>query len=489
MRKAFALFLICILSISGFARFAVHSLAAPTEAVTFSETVLYGDPSAAKGLTVDRNVQFNDHLLWSSNIDFREDGYYSQTDFTCSAKTLTSRFGSQNSSNIGLEMFNNYPDEYRVDGADADNVHGLQKAKLELIEETAPGTTGEKTVRIADYMDEYLFNININLPDLIYGYFPDIYDMDASSNPEATVIQTIQKYFTIPVLEDEYYHIGIDKDFDGNVIGEFGGSAELGDSFPMYTQSVVADDAIYFCFDNRTSNGARVDTSRIPDGYGIYVLPYGSRIKDGKKYQDVFAEDLHTIYPLDPQTDILTLSLSSDQKTLHLHTVENGTYSVTFIDIATGEARQKLALADYSLEADDFQVFTRENYAVIRISHSFYVLAEKPDDSWELVFRTTPKSIELEPDYLPLSSWLEPSISFDGEKLAVCGHASVTGTTDDSIWRDYGCGFYAAIYDADGLQYYGLYDSSLQQTYLSDPPWYGYNLHPFELNDGNVQWN
>lgn len=100
-----------------------------------------------------------------------------------------------------------------------------------------------------------------------------------------------------------------------------------------------------------------------------------------------------------------------------------------------------------------------------------------------------PGEIELEPDYLPLSSWLEQSISFDGEKLAVCGRASVTGTTDDYMWRDVGCGFYVAVYDAEGLQYYGLYDSSLQQTYLPDPPWYGYNVHPFELNYGNVQWN
>ena len=41
----------------------------------------------------------------------------------------------------------------------------------------------------------------------------------------------------------------------------------------MNTESVVTDDACFFWFGNRTEQDQLVDTSRIPGGYGVYMLP------------------------------------------------------------------------------------------------------------------------------------------------------------------------------------------------------------------------
>lgn len=50
----------------------------------------------------------------------------------------------------------------------------------------------------------------------------------------------------------------------------------------MNTESVITDDTCFFWFGNRTDNDRLVDTSRIPGGYGVYMLPYGPLAPDSE---------------------------------------------------------------------------------------------------------------------------------------------------------------------------------------------------------------
>ena len=90
------------------------------------------------------------------------------------------------------------------------------------------------------------------------------------------------RFFRIPVLQDEYVELGIDKNMDGTGSGRSISSVMEGDRFWMNVESVITDDTCFFWFGNRTDKDRLVDTSRIPGGYGVYMLPYGPLAPDAE---------------------------------------------------------------------------------------------------------------------------------------------------------------------------------------------------------------
>ena len=118
-------------------------------------------------------------------------------------------------------------------------------------------------------------------------------------------------FFRIPVLDDEYYEVGLTKGSDGEVyVTTDYGTAEGDDDFYFNVQSCDTDEAAYFFFESHSMSGNVVDTSMIPGGYGIYRMPHGE--KDGKSP----IERLETVYPLDPNAYYQSISVSPDGKKL-----------------------------------------------------------------------------------------------------------------------------------------------------------------------------
>ena len=71
-------------------------------------------------------------------------------------------------------------------------------------------------------------------------------------------------------------------------------------------------------------------------------------------------------------------------------------------------------------------------------------------------------------------------MDFDGERLVIVDNIS----SDGSGWYDK-CGFFVAVYDKDGLSYYGEYESSLDANWSSSNH-YEFNCQP--LTGFEVKW-
>lgn len=268
----------------------------------------------------------------------------------------------------------------------------------------------------------------------------------------------------------------IDKNMDGSSSSYGASSVQQGDRYWPSSESVVTDDACFFRLSNRTENGKLVDMSRIPGGYGIYILPYVQSEADSFPVTYLCADQLACFFPLDPAVEIRHLGLTPDGSALVLHTVENNIYYVTLIDVKTAAVLQKLAVMDDFTDEDYTNITETDDFTCIRVSERrICVLTQEADGQFQVAL-TSDFDSEL-PFAVGYSSISE--MAFDGERLAlvrndetvlVNGAAStkryLAGSTaglitEDGTYVD-NCGFTIAVFDASGLAYYGGYCSSLE---------------------------
>lgn len=463
MKRALALLLALVLVTSAGAVYAAKELEAPADQVVFTEQTLYGDLHAADGLQIRKQEQLGGNLVWDSTIDFSGSGFTDTTEHLYVNDVWNDpRYQKPGFGYNGITIYSELNNSYEGDGgAYMYMSEGLTMAQNELIAETPKGAEKEKILRMTDYFQYYPLMIDIQLPSILYGMYPEMIHSDENESREIYAIRTIQEFFRIPLLNNEQYKMGIEKDEDGNVVRAWGGSLEEGDFYPVNCFSVASDKACYFYISNRTANGNPVDTSLIPGGYGIYILPYGqteTKGDDGTHYgYDVFVDELRVFYPLDPQTRILEMALSEDQKTLLLHTEENGKHVVTVIQAENGEISQRFELADYS-EDSICEIVSVKDTFIVRIDTSYSVLNRKSEKEWELLYQTVPTEMEKNESFIPLHGWYEHKYAFDGERMAVVAHEIVSNGRGDS------CSFVLAVYNKEGLQYYGTYESSLDKA-------------------------
>jgi len=496
MRKALAIMLALLLACTGGVIYAFGDTNAPSESVIFTEKVIYGDPSAAYGLNVDLRVNYEYHLLWQSHIDFDENRFQTSTDYEFSQDEVRED-PPHNHKGVFLTdgIFFSY------DASSDKNATGIGRALNELLSETEPGTTKKRTVRLTDYYDYYPIMVYIELPGLLYAHYvpADNDSMDISYSREDHAIKSIQDFFRIPVLSDHYMDIEVNKVSGENPAHTSGiGSSEKGDTFSMTSAGVIGENACYFWFSNRTRNDDPVDTSLIPGGYGIYRLPFGyvdsqSYVTgSGGSYEytgpDVFADELAVLYPVDPERRILHLGIDSGKTKLLLHTVEDGKYIVTVINAETGEALQRLEVSDYDPDKYWLDIVDEDGFVFIRLgTKRIFVISENPDGHYSISIDSELSGIELETDYLPWEMYSR-CMAFDGKRLAISG-SSVHIFTDNNNMRGSNCGFFVAIYTADGLQYYGKYESSLDQAnYYTANIRLRDNVRPQDYDPVRINW-
>ena len=178
----------------------------------------------------------------------------------------------------------------------------------------------------------------------------------------------------------------------------------------------MTDDACFFRLSNRTENGKLVDMSRIPGGYGIYILPYVQSEADSFPDTYLCADQLACFFPLDPAVEIRHLGLTPDGSALVLHTVENNIYYVTLIDVKTAAVLQKLAVMDDFTDEDYTNITETDDFTCIRVSERrICVLTQEADGQFQVAL-TSDFDSEL-PFAVGYSSISE--MAFDGERLAL----------------------------------------------------------------------
>ena len=470
MRKTLMIFLALVLVCGCGTALAAQAVSVPREEILFQEHIFSGDPAAADGLTVQLKTGMRYKLNWESTVQFSAQDYRAETSF----RFLPAGQAEQpEMSYRGVEI--NFYHDAATTGSD--DVFGFSTAYQSLLDTLSPGESGSMTIRFADYYDEYPFEFSIDLPGV--NYDPLVNWQDASADSEwigERAQVALGCFFRIPVLPDEYIELGIDKNMDGSGSARSISSVREGDRFWMNVESVITDDTCFFWFGNRTDKDRLVDTSRIPGGYGIYILPYVQSEADSFPDTYLCADQLACFFPLDPAVEIRHLGLTPDGSALVLHTVENNTYYVTLIDCKTGDTLQKLAVSDFEPEDDYVNITETEDFVCIQQTQGrICVLTQDADGLYQIALRS---------DYLPDNLYAPVyatvrAMAFDGRRLVIVNNdetvlsndgpsaaAYLAGSTEALITPDGtyvdNCGFVLTVFDETGLAYSGGYVSSLE---------------------------
>ena len=297
MKKNILIITLLTVCILGSFTFAFASLLPQRDNVQFSETVLFGDSKAAKGLTIHYKNRFDYHLFWDTAWTIGTPPEAAVTDYRFSRKDYVDIYYPD----AGIKMES-------ISFSSANQSEGLQKAFEELAETAKPNEKNISLIYISDYYEYYPVSVNIDLPgwkEFSLGPYGSIKD------------RIIQDFFKIPVLPDDTMEIQVYLNGTGG-IASTRSSYGTDTLYNMETKSAFTDDTCYFTFTTRALGNQYVDTSLIPGGFGIYAFPYTET--------DIELKKLSMVYPLDSKAQIVSMHLNSDQTALFLFTEEENGY-------------------------------------------------------------------------------------------------------------------------------------------------------------------
>ncbi len=466
MKKVIALILaLCFLSI-GMVGFAAIRVNANKDTVTIREYARYGNSALAHGLSIQTLAHYDDHLYWDIRYDLeKEPTIKTEFDFSLREQHETAPHRYE-----GISLNTSYFIEWDT-SAPMDQLTGLTKAYRELYEATPEGQEAVRTVLVKDYLDYYPIKIWIDLPNTVWTGDAQNGRMEGTkAGDEAYEYANFQNFFRIPVDPTETIKITVDRDKSNGISTQADTTAYSLRSHSTYTDSGVC----YFSIYNRSKNGTVMDTSQIPGGYGLYAFRFGRG--DGVYDSGVYADPLQMVYALDENVSVKHLTTNTDQTKLLMFTWEHETESLylTVINLATMTAEQKIHLYDY----DFFHIWEYENFMVLGSSDRIALITADENGKYALrLTAPTPDSIDTGFHYLMSSA----NMDFDGERLVIIDrlHEELYGGLEL-------CSFYLAVYDEDGLAYYGEYENSLSLRPRYNM--YAFNCLPSGANPFRAAW-
>ncbi len=452
MRKVLPLFLTAVLLLSAVFLYTFISLTDEADNVTITASTETGDKSAVQKVSLDFGYSVNNRLIWASKLSFGEENKV-ETDFMFSKNYI------DRESDPGNEITFYNVSGYSISGEGADYKNGTEFTGLDiaykaLYDRAILGTETEDIVRFKDYQEFYPIEGQIRVKDFFLS-FGNSY-LFVQSDEDAAASEYLSSFFKIPVLEDERIKISIFVDSNGDVGSKSFGTTNTGsDSFNFYTSCAEDEKGIYVVFSNRTSNGNCIDTSLIPGDYGIYFFPF---TEDG-----IDLKGIKNTYPVDPETELIDISVNADKTALHLISRENNCLYLNVIDTDTMICRQKLLIRKGILNSqDEVQenlLETEEDYLIYHVYDDHYnITVVEIDDNGNYSI-----AAEIE-DYLNIAG-NGPSV-WDGENLYYAcmktDYGTFVGTTGTVFF---------GIVNEDGVVFEGDYKMSLntgnEVNYLS----------------------
>lgn len=470
MRKAFFFFGLLLLIGIGGVVYAHISLTAAQFDVSFTEAVSYGDVSAADGLTVTVRAQLAQHMVWDTAYTFGQQPT-TKTDFDFSSKRL---FFESPYWGEALILKNVY--EFSVSGSGGDLLDFEEgrsslgqefNALTEILQDVASRTqNGERHSEGINFRDYYEFYpLGAGFPyDSNYSFYS--YDGSGKKHistmpDEEGISAAFTNYFKIPVPDELLVTVDIYKDSAGNVV-----QVSTSQQVPVWVSAVSAESesGVYFALQ---TNGIE-DFSGISGGFGVYLLPT-SVIQDnsGNELPTLDYNNLSTVYLLDESVSVQNLNISEDGSCLNLITSEGDVLFLTVIDLETMTEKQKLPLFHDFGDNWIMVVSYPKGLLFAQLGDARFVLAELSDDKTYQVAMSDTRSEKLlneEPYTNSQQRWNEPLISWDGKRLALVTGAScyIPYDYDPSIsYSSDTCGFTLEVYGVSGLEYAGIYVSSL----------------------------
>lgn len=452
--------------------------------VTFEENVITGDRSALNGLNITLYTSLHDKAEWQSTLSFTSGQVESSTECIVPPVSAGRDFGQQGDVKLAIQDSScSTLNGKRV--LPPDVLRKYEAIEKELAESSVSGQTVEKKVAVKDLYEYYPLTFSIDLPDRQIGSSFSYASDYKEDSIEGYALRKLEDYFKVPVLEDEYRTIGYTRpvsDGTGSNRVEITHTEEVSEDesdfylLNNYQSYLSTDEAIYFWFRNETSNGNRADMSMIKGGYGIYELPYGyvddpDYLGYGKfKGYDVFVDRLNNIFPVDENDTILGAVLSEDRSELIVLLGEGQSITASIIDRATHELKQYLVLEEnvaedlycYLLSADGIVLYNTDAFAYGSLVKNAAGTYEKGFTIDLLEGRHSfSRSMEEEQksSIAVQMSRYTPEIFYDGSRIVFC----MAGGTEDNESFGY-CGVEVYVFTSAGLQYHGIWDSSLNDA-------------------------
>ncbi len=472
MRKTLALLVVLTL-LSGYGIYwANTTVGKEIDNVKWKENVIIGDKSMAEGVTIQRNAKYKKYMYWDTTYVIGEEPSI-HTDFQFSVYGMHENRERINYTGLKFQMLNSYYYQDNLNGTTSVYRSGLTVALDELKEEAPAGKRTTKRIALKDYEEYYGFEMDVKFPNC---YF--------SGDQEG-----IRNYFKIPVLEDEIYWIGVEKDDKGNILG-YGYASKyvaatvgnfdidcllFGDSFVFDNSSVITEDKVYFTFSTLTEEGNIIDTSQIQGGYGIYSFKYD------KELNKIDVSSLKLEYALEP-SGFVNLEIDAEKENLLIFTEDEKQFYLTVVDVDTMETKQILS---YGAKDDNsltrwYEV--REDYIIAQYDYYEAILLSKEEDGTYKESVVIPGKVETGSNEVYLLSTTN-AFDWNGEKLVIA--------TDIGRWVPYyteTCGVAVAVIDASGVSFYAEYESSLDTNVGDTGNNYG-TCEPRYYNSLSISWN
>ena len=496
MKKMLTAVILLFLLIVGSFCYAFADVNQAKEQVVLTPIHIAGDVSAAEGLEILLRNQYESRLHWET-VFHPGTNATAETEFTHTFNAVRDTFVQE----PRLELNTGFNLYYSHDGQEW---NPLNPAYEEMLEDAETGEMVTRTIRLKDYCDYYPLTGMIDLPDgySIYWNEETHKGWEPSNEPgsdvpgtEAYVADRFQEFFRIPVFSDEYLELHLQKDSSGSMYMSGGGTGAGGSRhYNMWGDSAFAEDAVYFTFHSLRSDGKAADTSLIPGGYGIYKLPLTDAETSSYTETDgmvsyitrihgVDADGLEMVYPLDPSIRFQGIELTPDQSRILLHTYEKDSYVLTVIDAKTMETLQRLELDGPDREDASFFYYEGDGFfASLLDSRQLLLFTENAKGEYQLELEA---NLELEENilfFLYETTYL--TMDYDGEKLAIAFLIDTEPTRT---------AFHLAVFEKDGLAYYGQYGSSLgtmPQEYERDYYYtnYEYLCGPEDIRAIQASW-
>lgn len=466
MKKAMVLaILLPVLLLCGMG-YAVAQLNGQEDEVVLTETVLYGDVEETWGLTAQISTTLYDYLYWDTTHHFDQ----------VSRTETESRFYPVRNAQISppdyyIELWDGLHGGMSASGrwdelekADLEEVSGLELAYWELAQKTRPGEKQSATIRMKDYYDYYPVRVEVHLQNAFYtdwdferALYPDpraTYSNEEEMEMLRTLYRDFEQFFRIPVLDTEEKEIHLERDEDGNICSWGYSGTEEGDRYNLYSMRTTAEDTCYLAISNRSGNGALMDTSHIPGGYGVYAIPY-TPTGDRNVESIVHSDRLAMVYPLEERESVCWMQVTEDQQRLVLLTEDGESFTLRVIRREDMATLQELRYPAGEEPVEISSIFWEEDHMLLRLSGDVLVLFTLLDDgTYKQVF-----SVEADPTgVLGIPLWINQTVTaWNGEKLAVLMEDNSRYEDGDATY----CGVELAVYDESGLLYYGEYGNSL----------------------------
>lgn len=470
MRKYMTLLLIAVMLIVPAISIAWLSgqLRGAEDQVEVWQTFGQGDPAALEGIDLQLRSSYSYNLFWETDCRFQGGKETPEAESRFSFSDFRDPYENRYDPDpYSFSLQTLYYDAWRDEALDGEQP-GLVAAVQDLAKDTPVGQTRNHTIRIADYYDVYPLRLNAVLPagsdgkktlsgrSRVFSDQTAYWAWQAALTPggKQEIMQALQDYFTIPVLQEEYIKIDVCKTANSTVgVKRVTQSTTLKEHQDLYTANcrcIDAGDAFFFTLSGHSATGKPMDFSRVPGGYGIYRLPYSAEA-------GLSVNELSTVCSLDPSIDILDFTLSPDGKSVLLYAKEtDDIVTLTVLDAETCAVLQKI---DFSrVDTADYPFFCAyhgDSYEAVILNRSDLTLLDKGSDGeYQIAFHAP----------LPKALWQKRELNENDAACRAGDRFLLTGPlcNSPSGYIDFGIyGFYTAVYDKTGLLYYGEYETSL----------------------------